>query len=127
SSSLSLGIIPTAISWLYQLISERSTQTGMGYCVKISAVQVFGRQEVVTDLLSGLVGGQFDDSIKTLKVTYDPLRGPFMEQPIELRALSIEQAAYYLDTAIKSKTTSEIKEDWRNSHFIFTLHLYHYK
>jgi len=47
-----IGIIPSAISWLYQLIDEQKQLTGARFSVRVSAVELTGRQETLCDLLS---------------------------------------------------------------------------
>lgn len=52
SSTQSLGIVPCAISWLFKLINERREKTGTRFCVRVSAVEIFGKDEELKDLLS---------------------------------------------------------------------------
>ena len=47
----SLGVIPCAISWLFWLIGEQKSNTGARFSVRVSAVEVVGKQENVVDLL----------------------------------------------------------------------------
>ena len=54
-SMQNLGIIPCAISWLFKLINERKEKTGARFSVRISAVEVWGKEENLRDLLSGAV------------------------------------------------------------------------
>ena len=52
---LQLGVIPRAVSWLYQLIDEQRQQTGARFSVRVSAVELTGRthdQEALRDLLA---------------------------------------------------------------------------
>ena len=50
-SSPNLGVIPCAISWLFWLIGEQKNNTGARFSVRVSAVEVVGKQENVVDLL----------------------------------------------------------------------------
>ena len=51
-SPLNLGVIPSAIAWLYRLVDERRQSTGARFSVRVSAVEVTGRHETVKDLLA---------------------------------------------------------------------------
>jgi len=54
-SPQNLGVIPCAIAWLYRLIDDRKQSTATTrFSVRVSAVEVTGRQETLTDLLAGL-------------------------------------------------------------------------
>lgn len=57
SSSLTLGLIPTAIAWLFKVISEQKDQTGARFSVRVSAVEVTGKQEQLKDLLADVAQG----------------------------------------------------------------------
>lgn len=56
-----LGIIPCAISWLFKLINERKEKTGARFSVRISAVEVWGKEENLRDLLSEVATGSLQD------------------------------------------------------------------
>jgi kinesin family protein 26 len=56
-----LGIIPCAISWLFKLIDERKEKTGARFSVRISAVEVWGKDEKLRDLLSEVATGSLQD------------------------------------------------------------------
>ncbi|KAK2085916.1 Kinesin-like protein kif26b, partial [Saguinus oedipus] len=56
-----LGIIPCAISWLFKLINERKEKTGARFSVRISAVEVRGKEETLRDLLSEVATGSLQD------------------------------------------------------------------
>lgn len=56
-----LGIIPCAISWLFKLINERKEKTGARFSVRISAVEVWGKEENLKDLLSDVATGSLQD------------------------------------------------------------------
>ena len=57
----SLGVIPCAISWLFWLIGEQKSNTGARFSVRVSAVEVVGKQENVVDLLKDQASCKFDD------------------------------------------------------------------
>jgi len=52
SSCADFGVIPTAISWLYQLIEERKTKTSSRFSVRITCLDIRGHNEELTDLLA---------------------------------------------------------------------------
>lgn len=60
-SMQNLGIIPCAISWLFKLINERKEKTGARFSVRISAVEVWGKEENLRDLLSEVATGSLQD------------------------------------------------------------------
>ena len=51
-SAAELGVIPSGVSWLYQLIDEQRRLTGARFSVRVSAVELTGRDEALRDLLS---------------------------------------------------------------------------
>lgn len=53
-----------------------------------------------------------------------------LQNQSELRAPTAEKAAFFLDAAIASRRSSQRdcdEEDHRNSHMLFTLHIYQYR
>jgi kinesin family protein 26 len=59
ASFQTLGIIPCAISWLFRLIQEQKEKTGARFSVRVSAVEVAGRNEELKDLLADVASGEF--------------------------------------------------------------------
>ncbi|KAK6640440.1 hypothetical protein RUM44_012134 [Polyplax serrata] len=53
----------------------------------------------------------------------DPLFGTQLQNQSELRVPNAEKAAFYLDAAVNSRSS---KEEGRDSHFLYTLHVYQY-
>ena len=53
-----LGIIPTAISWLYRGIGEHKQKSGARFSVRVSAVQIAGAAENLRDLLKDHAKGE---------------------------------------------------------------------
>lgn len=53
----------------------------------------------------------------------DPLFGTQLQNQSELRVPNAEKAAFYLDAAVNSRSS---KDDGRDSHFLYTLHVYQY-
>ncbi|XP_019642367.1 PREDICTED: kinesin-like protein KIF26A isoform X2 [Branchiostoma belcheri] len=133
--SQSLGIIPSSIAWLFRLINEQKQKTGARFSVRVSAVEVYGKQENLRDLLSEQATGS-TGSKETSPGVYlceDPVFGIQLQNQSELRAPTAEKAAYYLDAALAARstartpTTEEPEEENRNSHLLFTLHIYQYR
>lgn len=58
----------------------------------------------------------------------DPLLGAHFQHHSELRVPSAEKAAFYLDAAVaaRTRTSSTPGEEARDSHLLYTLHVYQY-
>ncbi|KAM4679985.1 kinesin-like protein KIF26B [Amazona ochrocephala] len=130
-SMQNLGIIPCAISWLFKLINERKEKTGARFSVRISAVEVWGKEENLRDLLSEVATGSLQDGQSPgVYLCEDPICGMQLQNQSELRAPTAEKAAFFLDAAIASRRSCQRdcdEEDHRNSHMLFTLHIYQYR
>ncbi|XP_063773879.1 kinesin-like protein KIF26B isoform X1 [Pseudophryne corroboree] len=128
-SMQNLGIIPCAISWLFKLINERKEKTGARFSVRVSAVEVWGKEENLRDLLSEVATGSLQDGQSPgVYLCEDPICGMQLQNQSELRAPTAEKAAFFLDAAIASRKSSQREEDdHRNSHMLFTLHIYQYR
>ncbi|XP_035136505.3 kinesin-like protein KIF26B isoform X2 [Callithrix jacchus] len=126
-----LGIIPCAISWLFKLINERKEKTGARFSVRISAVEVRGKEENLRDLLSEVATGSLQDGQSPgVYLCEDPICGTQLQNQSELRAPTAEKAAFFLDAAIASRRSHQQdcdEDDHRNSHMFFTLHIYQYR
>ncbi|XP_053331404.1 kinesin-like protein KIF26A [Spea bombifrons] len=131
ASTQSLGIIPCAISWLFKLISERKEKTGTRFSIRVSAVEIFGKEENLKDLLAEVATGSLQDGQSPgVYLREDPICGTQLQNQSELRAPTAEKAAQFLDAAIAARSTSRPdceEEDRRNSHMLFTLHIYQYR
>ncbi|XP_029282173.1 LOW QUALITY PROTEIN: kinesin-like protein KIF26A [Cottoperca gobio] len=129
-STQSLGVAPTAISWLFKVIEERREKAGARFSVRASAVEISGREETLTDLLAELAsssaGGHQEAPGPAVSLREDPLCGSQLQNQTELRATNAERAAFFLDAAVAARRSSQALSDQearRNSHFLFTLHL----
>ncbi|XP_061670403.1 kinesin-like protein KIF26B isoform X2 [Syngnathoides biaculeatus] len=127
-----LGIIPCAISWLFKLINERREKTGARFSVRVSAVEVWGKEENLKDLLSEVATGSLQDGHSPgVYLCEDPICGMQLQNQSELRAPTPEKAAWFLDAAIAARHSNQrpdtSEEDHRNSHMLFTLHIYQYR
>ncbi|CDW56553.1 kinesin protein KIF26A [Trichuris trichiura] len=107
-SAQSLGVIPCAISWIYRLIGERKKRTGSRFTVRVSAMELSGSDERLRDLLANDSGDEVE-----------------LQNLNEVRVSSVEKAAHYLDMALSSRIFGS-EEEQRNSHFVYTLHIYQY-
>ncbi|XP_068088162.1 kinesin-like protein KIF26B isoform X2 [Hyperolius riggenbachi] len=130
-SMQNLGIIPCAISWLFKLVNERKEKTGARFSVRVSAVEVWGKEENLRDLLSEVATGSLQDGQSPgVYLCEDPICGMQLQNQSELRAPTAEKAAFFLDAAIASRKSSQRdcdEDDHRNSHMLFTLHIYQYR
>ncbi|XP_019720999.1 kinesin-like protein KIF26A isoform X2 [Hippocampus comes] len=131
SSTQTLGVVPCAISWLFKLINERKEKTGARFSVRVSAVEIFGQDEELTDLLSDVsTGSQQEGQSPGIHLREDPICGTQLQNQNELHAPTAEKAAFFLDAAIAARSTSQPgaeEEQRRNSHMLFTLHIYQYR
>lgn len=58
-SPQTLGAIPSAVAWLFKLINEKKERTSTRFSVRVSAVEVHGKQEHLRDLLVEQANGTF--------------------------------------------------------------------
>ncbi|XP_054706519.1 kinesin-like protein KIF26B [Uloborus diversus] len=122
-----LGVMPCAISWLFRLIYEQRQKTGARFSVRASALELSGRNEVLRDLLSEYAAGtEGSGTSPGVYLRDDPIFGAQLINQSELRAPTAEKAAYLLDAALAARSRDG-EEEGRNSHFLFTLHLYQYR
>lgn len=76
SSTQSLGIVPCAISWLFKLINERKEKAGTRFSVRVSAVEIFGKDEELKDLLSEVSTGSLQEGQSPgIHLKEDPICG----------------------------------------------------
>ncbi|XP_077779683.1 kinesin-like protein KIF26A isoform X3 [Podarcis muralis] len=131
NSTQSLGIVPCAISWLFKLINERKEKTGTRFSIRVSAVEISGKDENLQDLLAEVATGSLQDGQSPgVYLREDPICGTQLQNQSELRAPTAEKAAFFLDAALAARSTSKPEcneEDRRNSHMLFTLHIYQYR
>ena len=57
-SAGTLGVMPCAIAWLFKLINEQKDKTGARFSVRVSAVEVTGKNENLRDLLADIAQGR---------------------------------------------------------------------
>ncbi|XP_048218600.1 LOW QUALITY PROTEIN: kinesin-like protein KIF26A [Perognathus longimembris pacificus] len=130
SSPQSLGVVPCAISWLFRLIAERRDRTGARFSVRVSAVEVCGRDQSLRDLLAGVAADGLQDAQSPgVYLQEDPAWGAQLQSQSELRAPTAEKAAFYLDAALAARSPGPVggEDARRSSHLLFTLHVYQYR
>uniref|UniRef100_A0A6I8PBR7 Kinesin family member 26A n=1 Tax=Ornithorhynchus anatinus TaxID=9258 RepID=A0A6I8PBR7_ORNAN len=131
ASTQTLGIVPCAISWLFKLTHERKEKTGARFSIRVSAVEISGKDETLKDLLADVASGSLQDGqCPGVYLREDPVCGTQLQNQSELRAPTAEKAALFLDAALAARSTSRPdcdEEDRRNSHMLFTLHIYQYR
>ncbi|XP_038601908.1 kinesin-like protein KIF26A [Tachyglossus aculeatus] len=131
ASTQTLGIVPCAISWLFKLTHERKEKTGARFSIRVSAVEISGKDETLKDLLADVASGSLQDGqCPGVYLREDPVCGTQLQNQSELRAPTAEKAALFLDAALAARSTSRPdcdEEDRRNSHMLFTLHVYQYR
>lgn len=82
SSTQSLGIVPCAISWLFKLINERKEKTGTRFSVRVSAVEIFGKDEELKDLLAEVSTGSLQEGQSPgIHLREDPICGTQVRSP----------------------------------------------
>ncbi|XP_059172554.1 kinesin-like protein KIF26B isoform X2 [Physella acuta] len=124
-----LGVMPCAIAWLFKIINEQKDKTGARFSVRVSAVQVTGKEEALRDLLIDMAQGTETTGVGTAPSVYlreDPICGTQLENQSELRAPTAEKAAHYLDAALAARSAADEDEE-RSSHILFTLNVYQYR
>ncbi|XP_036903815.1 kinesin-like protein KIF26A isoform X2 [Sturnira hondurensis] len=131
SSPHSFGVVPCAISWLFRLIGERRERTGTRFSVRVSAVEVCGRDQSLRDLLAEVAATSLQDAQSPgVYLREDLVCGTQLQNQSELRAPTAEKAAFYLDAALAARGSgpASCPEDARSSsHMLFTLHVYQYR
>ncbi|XP_033277266.2 kinesin-like protein KIF26A isoform X1 [Orcinus orca] len=131
SSPQSLGIAPCAISWLFRLIDERKERVGARFSVRVSAVEVCGRDQSLRDLLAEVASSSLQDAQSPgVYLREDPVCGAQLQNQSELRAPTAEKAAFYLDAALAARSASQAgggEDALGGSHMLFTLHVYQYR
>lgn len=80
-STQSLGVAPTAISWLFKVIEDQKEKSGACFSVRVSAVEISGREETLTDLLAELVvAGHQEAPGPAVLLREDPICGSQVQE-----------------------------------------------
>ena len=101
-SSKTIGVIPTAISWLFRSIKERKLRTGARFSVRVSAVEITNQREELRDLLANYAS-ESDQSPGVYLRHLPASHGYVLQNLSEIRASSVDKAAYYLDAALTER------------------------
>ena len=134
-SSRTLGIIPTAIAWLYRAVKEKKDKTSTRFSIRVSALEIGGPREEVRDLL---LCAQMAEQQNGERHNDGPPPSAYLPQSAssahillpnqaELRCPTAEKAGDLLDAALTARSTNMADDlHGRDSHFVFTLHVYQY-
>ena len=135
-----MGLVPIAISWLYRAIKERKAKSGARFSVRVSALEISSQRENLRDLLAAYAtendqppgaylrqnaaaaiataaGGGYLNNGNGSSISF------YLQNQSEIRAPSVEKAAYYLDAALSGRS-ADVRG--RESHLIYTIHVYQY-
>lgn len=92
--------MPCAISWLFKLINERKEKTGTRFSVRVSAVEIFGKDEELKDLLSEVSTGSLQEGQSLgIHLREDPICGTQVRggsPPLNQTNLSVFADAFIL-------------------------------
>ncbi|TGZ60421.1 hypothetical protein CRM22_008544 [Opisthorchis felineus] len=154
SPPTSFGIIPCAISWLFQVLNKQKEVTGVRFSVRVSAVALNGPNEEFCDLLEDAVLPHENDISPSQYLrsqernpAANPASGDIFQSTDsesvamqigrclanqkEIRVASAERAAYLLDVALTrraaacaNKRNSSNTNGSGLSHMLFTFHVY---
>ncbi len=128
-SNMTVGVIPSAIAWLFKAIKERKESKNVRFAVRVSALEIGGQSEEVRDLLAGQAASDSDNDSPPSQF-FPPTNATanhILANLTELRCSTPERAGYYLDAALTSRSTNMAADmNGRDSHFVFSLHLYQY-
>lgn len=122
NSARTIGVIPTAIAWLYKAIKERKQKTGARFSVRVSAVEINNQKEQLVDLLAKYAS-ESDQSPGVYLRHLPASQGYALQNLSEVRASSVDKASYYLDAALNERSKDE---NGRESHLLYTLYIYQY-
>ena len=124
-NSKSIGMIPIAISWLYRAIKEKKSKSGARFSIRVSALEITSQREHLRDLLEPY-SSETDQSpgVYLRNLPINKMSSQSLDQlNSELRASTPKKAAYYLDAALAARSADT---RGRESHLLFTLHVYQY-
>lgn len=112
-STQSLGVAPTAISWLFKVMEERREKLGACISVRVSAVEISSREETLTDLLAELssssMGGHQEAPGPAVALREDPLCGSQVENKLHpLHPLPLKSSLCFTFTMKVQKTGSDV-------------------
>ncbi|XP_057678285.1 kinesin-like protein KIF26B isoform X2 [Corythoichthys intestinalis] len=123
-----LGVIPCAISWLYNAIEKRREKTWTDLTVSVSAVELCcGEEDTLRDLLGEVVpslGSMQDTPRANIRLQEDPIHGIQLRNHNRVKAPTAERAASLLDVAIAARRHNDFTTFLSHSSIMFfTLHV----
>ena len=122
-SARTVGVLPTALAWLFRSIKERKQKTGARFSVRVSAVEIIPGSEQLHDLLGKFASENDQSPGVYLRQLPSSTQGYALQNLSEVRASSLDKAAYYLDAALTERSQSDVG---RGSHLLYTLYVYQY-
>ncbi|XP_053737440.1 kinesin-like protein KIF26B isoform X1 [Synchiropus splendidus] len=126
-SAQKLGLIPTAISWLYAAVERRREKTWTDLSVSISAIELCcGEEDTLRDLLGEIVpsSSSFQGSPIHVKLQEDSASGIQIRNHNRVKAPTAERAASLLDAAIAARRHSDFTTFLSHTSIMFfTLHV----
>jgi kinesin family member 26 len=111
-SSRTLGIIPTAIAWLFRAVKEKREKTNTRFSVRVSALEIGGTREEVRDLLlcaqmaelhSGDRSNDGPPPSAFLPQSASSANAALLPNQAELRCPTAEKAGDLLDAALTAR------------------------
>ncbi|XP_042204838.1 kinesin-like protein KIF26B isoform X2 [Homarus americanus] len=114
-----LGVMPSAVWWLYKALQDHRANTGARFSVRISALQI-APGDVVTDLLAQYAQGEQSPGVFLMEDSGSSL---LLAHAAEVRAPTVERAAQLLDAALAHRL---VDDQGRHAHLVFTLNIYQY-
>ncbi|XP_077591549.1 kinesin-like protein KIF26B [Stigmatopora nigra] len=123
-----LGVIPCAISWLYNAIEKRREKTWTDLTVSVSAVELCcGEEDTLRDLLGEVapsLGSMQDTPRANIRLQEDPIHGIQIRNHNRVKAPTAERAASLLDVAIAARRHNDFTTFLSHSSIMFfTLHV----
>uniref|UniRef100_A0A0K2T2X4 Putative LOC100745168 [Bombus impatiens] n=1 Tax=Lepeophtheirus salmonis TaxID=72036 RepID=A0A0K2T2X4_LEPSM len=108
-SAKNLGIIPTAIAWLFRCIKDNKH---CKFSVRVTACEILQKngEEEMRDLLNSSGEGATDPF-------GSPAASSILQRQTEVKCSNVEKAGQYLDIALNNRLASD-------SHFVYVLSIY---
>uniref|UniRef100_A0A8R1I339 Kinesin motor domain-containing protein n=2 Tax=Caenorhabditis japonica TaxID=281687 RepID=A0A8R1I339_CAEJA len=116
------GLVQMAITQLMSALDENKHPEER-IQVRMSAIMVSQKDSTILDLLSPF---NPDPRHRVVKLVDDARTGVFMDNESEIRVETIDQALFYLNTAVDHRLIQD-EQTHRTSHVFISLSLYSYK
>lgn len=98
----SIGLIPLSTFWLFKLIEESKIKYDTKFTVKVSALEIIGKDEKLKDLIEN----------KPIMIKLDENNSKsILDSLSQVKCADAEKALYYLDLALKSRSCKFIKKN----------------